>query len=382
MLKNKTILCFASGYDAPPTSKHHVMHLLARDNTVLWVSYHASRKPSISKGDLSHVMNRIQKVFCGINRVRKNLYVLTPLVLPLPSSKIAIRLNRVLIAQQIRKAFKALSYGPVQIWSFCPDVSYLVDQFDHEKLVYYCVDEFSSFTGYDSEQVLLDEKKLCSQADLVVTTSRQLQKSKELLNASTVFVPHGVDYAHFARAISNNLPTPADIVGIPHPRLGFFGLIRDWVDLELVSKVAINKPQWHFIFIGDSKQDLSPYRKIRNLHFLGPKPYELLPAYCKQFDAGLIPFRINELTRSVNPIKLREYLAAGLPVVSTPLPEVALYKHLIEIAQTPEQFAKAIETALSTSQHERHKIAISMAGESWQHKLDFICRQLQGGTAA
>ncbi|MDY0169842.1 MAG: glycosyltransferase [Thermoguttaceae bacterium] len=359
------ILCFASGYEAPPTSKHHVMHVLAEQgNVVLWVNYHASRTPSASGADLRHIARKLGQVAGGMTNPRENLYVLTPLVVPLPGSRLVRRLNRALLVGQIRRALRKVGRmtarqrgqshfrgfgkrliglgprcaakigtvpaGPLEIWSFTPDVAYLLDRFGQPRVVYYCVDEHSQFTGYDAAQVLRDEEALCRRADLVVTTSGPLYESRKAWNPNTILVPHGVDYDHFARALADDLPEPADLSAIPRPRLGFFGLLRDWVDLDLLAEVARRRPDWHVVLLGGSTVDLAAYRPIANMHFLGPKPYADLPAYCRGFDVGLIPFKLNALTRAVNPIKLREYLAAGLPVVSTPLPEVERYAQWVK----------------------------------------------------
>jgi hypothetical protein len=128
--------------------------------------------------------------------------------------------------------------------------------------------------------------------------------------------------------------------------------------------------------IGDATFDLSPYRRHPNMHFLGRKPYADLPAYCREFDVGLIPFRINELTLAVNPIKLREYLAAGLSVVSTPLPEVHLYSEQIEIAEGADAFEAACERALADAVTGRQRRSEAMAVETWPAKLEDICRHL------
>ncbi|MCD4699936.1 MAG: glycosyltransferase [Phycisphaerae bacterium] len=376
MIEGRTILCFASGYEAPPTSKHHVMHLLSRRNTVLWVNYHASRAPTASSSDLLYMARKLCQVFRGMRNPRKNLYVLTPLVVPLPASVWARRVNHALLVRQIKRALDRLREGPLQIWSFAPDVSYLLDEFAAERIVYYCVDDFASFTGYDSQQVLSDEADLCRRADLVVTTSAALQEAKEPLNPNTILVTHGVDYEHFAKAMSDNLPVPEDIADIPHPILGFFGLIRDWVDLDLLAAVARRWPDWHIVLLGDSTVDLSPYRKLPNMHFLGRKKYEDLPAYCRQFDVGLIPFKINDLTLAVNPIKLREYLAAGLPVVSTPLPELGLCSPLIHAADTPDAFADAVESALASGPGARRERTEAMAKETWPEKIEMIYNHL------
>jgi glycosyltransferase involved in cell wall biosynthesis len=376
VIAGKTILCLASGYDAPPTSKHHVMHLLARDNVVLWVNYHASRKPSATASDGTYIVRKLAEVAGGLRRRRPNLFVLTPLVLPLPGAPWARRANRVLLIAQIRRALAAVRNGPLQIWSFTPDVAYALGHFAEERVVYYCVDDHASFSGYDREQVLRDEEELCRRSDLVVTTSIALQEAKAPLNPNTVLLPHGVDYGHFSRALSADLPEPADLAGIPRPRLGFFGLIRDWVDLDLLAAVARRRADWHFVLLGDSTVDLSPYRPLANMHFLGRKPYEQLPAYCRGFDVGLIPFQVNELTRAVNPIKLREYLAAGLPVVSTPMPEVRLYERLVAVADGEEEFEAAIQRALDGGPFGRVDRSRAMAEESWPAKLERLHQRL------
>lgn len=378
MIENQTILCFASGYDAPPTSKHHVMHLLAERNVVLWVNYHASRMPTASSSDLAYIARKLGQVLAGLKSPRPNLHVLTPLVIPLPGSAWAQRLNRALLVGQIRRALHRVQAGPVQFWAFTPDVAYLLGKFGEQKTVYYCVDDHSQFTGYNREQVLRDEAELCRRADLVVTTSMALQEARQPHNPNTVLVPHGVDYDHFSRAFKEDLPAPADIAAIPHPRLGFFGLLRDWVDLDLLAEVARRRPDWHIVLLGDSTVDLTPFRSLPNMHFLGRKPYADLPAYCRQFDVGLIPFKINDLTRAVNPIKLREYLAAGLPVVSTPLPEVKVYGPSVNVAEGPEAFAQGVSNGLNgqAGVSRRSARVDAMRGEGWLAKVEQVCTAL------
>jgi len=382
MIENQTILCFASGYDAPPTSKHHVMHLLAKANRVLWVNYHASRAPSVSSSDLAWIWAKLRQVARGLSTPRENLWVLTPLVVPLPGSRLVRRLNRAILRWQIRRALKRIARGPLQLWSFAPDVAYLVDEFRPERVLYYCVDDFASFSGYDRDQVLRDEAALCRRADVVVTTSLALQEAKQSLNPHTVLVSHGVDYEHFRRALTEPQIEPSDLAAIPHPRLGFFGLIRDWVDLDLLAEVARRRPEWHFVLLGDSTVDLGSGGAPANMHFLGRKPYAELPAYCAGFDVGLVPFRINELTRAVNPIKLREYLAAGLPVVSTPLPEVRLLGDLVHVAATADETVAAIERALSGGRAQAEALSAAMAGETWDCKVARIEQALAEAAAA
>jgi glycosyltransferase involved in cell wall biosynthesis len=379
MIKNKTILCFASGYDAPPTGKHHIMHLLEKENIVLWVNYHASRTPSASGSDLSYMAKKLLEIFKGVKKKRKNLYVLTPLVIPLPSSELVKKINRKLLIFQIKAVLKKIKKGPLQLWSFTPDISYVLGSFNEEKVLYYCVDDHAAFSGYDKDQVLRDEKELCEKSDLVLTTSLALQKAKKSWNKNTVLVPHGVDFHHFNKAVTQDLPCPEEIKNIPSPKFGFFGLIRDWVDLDLVASVAEKRPDWNFIFIGDadSNVNLSKYKKFKNIYFLGRKKYDELPFYCKYFDAGLIPFKVNELTFAVNPIKLREYLSAGLPVISTPMPEVKLYESLVYIVKNTEEFIGACEEILQNKDAKvLEKRCNAMKKETWNQKLDIISKKI------
>jgi glycosyltransferase involved in cell wall biosynthesis len=305
-------------------------------------------------------------------------------VLPLPTSPLAQRLNRWLLRRQIGRALRKIGRGPLQFWTFTPDVGYLLGRFGEQRVVYYCVDEHSAFTGYDAEQVLRDEEQLSRGADLVIATSQSLYESRREWNPNTILVPHGVDFDHFSQALSADLNVPADVADIPHPRLGFFGLIRDWVDVDLLATIARRRPEWHFVMIGDSTVDLSAHRALPNMHFLGPKPYAQLPAYCKGFDVGLIPFKLNELTLAVNPIKLREYLAAGLPVVSTPLPEVSLYEKYVHLAEGETAFEHAIAEALGSRTDEQLRDArvSAMSRETWPEKVADICAALTKAPAA
>lgn len=378
MINEKTIICFASGYDAPPTSKHHVMHLLAKSNIVLWVNYHASRVPTASSSDLVYMGKKLLQVVKGVKCPRKNLYVLTPLVIPLPSSPFVRRMNRFLLIAQIRLALRKIKKGPTQVWSFTPDIAYTLGHFNEEKVVYYCVDDHASFSGYDKAQVLQDEKELCRKSDLVITTSMALQDAKKGWNPNTLLVPHGVEFTHFNRAVTEAFPCPGELISIPRPRLGFFGLIRDWVDVDLLAKVATKRPEWHFVLIGDadSSADITQYRSIPNMHFLGRKKYDDLPAFCRHFDIGLIPFKVNDLTHAVNPIKLREYLAAGLPVISTPMPEVKQYSHFVEMINSPKEFEAAVIKCMVTKDADREKRVMAMGKETWLVKLNTISNAL------
>jgi glycosyltransferase involved in cell wall biosynthesis len=177
-------------------------------------------------------------------------------------------------------------------------------------------------------------------------------------------LPHGVDVLHFRQALDDSTVVPADIESLPRPIIGFFGLIEEWIDLEAVAAAARSYPTWSFAMLGKIAVDIRAYADVNNMHFLGPRPYSTLPAYCKGFDCAILPFRITDMTLHVNPLKLREYLAAGLPTVSTDLPEVRGYGDLVRIAVDTNDFIAQIKTAIDT-RLDRREVSSRMDNETW-----------------
>jgi glycosyltransferase involved in cell wall biosynthesis len=170
---------------------------------------------------------------------------------------------------------------------------------------------------------------------------------------------------------------PADLAALPRPRIGFYGTLRDWVDLELIAHVARARPGWSIALLGQVLCDVSAVRGIPNVHLLGQKRHDELPAYCKGFDAGMIPYRIDERMKFVNPLKLREYLSAGVPVVSTPVHEVVRYAHLCRIAGTPEDFVVALDEAIAEADPDvRRGRSSAMSKETWSARVAEVMRIL------
>ena len=256
MIEDRNIICIASNWFYDPTSKHHIMRLLSQRNHVVWVNYHGSRRPRMSGADIGAAAAKLRQVVQGPRRVSDSITVVTPLVVPLPGSRAVAAVNRRLLTRQIRGVLRGLPRRPVQLWSFAPDVDYLCGRFEEECVVYYCVDEFSEFAGYDRDAILAAERRLAAKADLVVTTSQALYDAKRHLNDRVELVPHGVDYDHFARATSPDVEIPADIADLPRPILGFWGLIQDWIDIDLLRDVATARPDWSIVLIGEIATDV------------------------------------------------------------------------------------------------------------------------------
>jgi glycosyltransferase involved in cell wall biosynthesis len=227
------------------------------------------------------------------------------------------------------------------------------------------------------------ERRLLEKADLCFATAHSLADNARRHNPHTFVALHGVDHQHFARALDEATVIPEDVAHLPHPVIGFFGIIHEWIDQKLVAAVARRHPEWSIVLIGLPRVDVAELRALPNVHLLGRKPYDTLPSYCKAFDVGIIPFAINELTRHVNPIKLREYLSAGLPVVSTSLPEVSHYRHLCHVATDETEFITMLEQALrEDSPARRHQRSDAMRHETWEAKVAQLSAEVMRVKAA
>ena len=234
--------------------------------------------------------------------------------------------------------------------------------------VYDCMDELSAFA--DAPPLLRElETELLGRADLVFTGGQSLYEAKGRLHPNVYLFPSTVDTAHFGKARAG-LPEPADQGPIPHPRLGFVGVIDERLDLELLATLAEGRPDWRFVMVGPVlKIDPEALPRRDNIHYLGAKPYEDLPAYLAGWDVAIMPFAHNESTRFISPTKTPEFLAAGKPVVSTSIRDVVRPygdEGLVRIADCADEFAAAAEAAMEEDRDESLRRVDAFLGErSW-----------------
>ena len=217
-------------------------------------------------------------------------------------------------------------------------------------LVYDCMDELSSFKFAVPE--LKDwEQKLFSKADIVFTGGMHLYEAKKKFHSNIYGVPSGIDVTHFIQA-RKFTKDPTDQASIPHPRIGFYGVIDERFNIELLRSVSEQRPDWHFVIIGPTaKIDPASLPTNRNIHFIGMRDYNELPGYLAGWDVAMMPFELNEATKYISPTKTPEFLAAGRPVVSTSIHDVVhpyADKKLVIIADSPGEFVAAIDQYLST----------------------------------
>jgi UDP-galactopyranose mutase len=248
--------------------------------------------------------------------------------------------------------------------------------------VYDCMDELSAFRGAPPELVAR-EAELLAQADLVFTGGQSLYDSKRGQHNSVHLFPSAVDLEHFGQA-RDGLPDPPDQAYLPHPRLGFFGVLDERLDTDLLAAVADLRPEWQLVLIGPvAKIDSAALPRRANLHYLGQRAYAQLPPYLANWDVALLPFARNEATRFISPTKTPEYLAAGCPVVSTSIADVVRpygERGLVRIADEPLAFVAAVERALAEEPGLRHARADGfLANMSWDRTwsaMDTLLRQI------
>jgi glycosyltransferase involved in cell wall biosynthesis len=378
MLEGQSIICISQDWQGDPTSKKHIMRILSARNRVLWVNSIGMRRPTAAASDLRRLAAKLRRIVSGVREVEPNIYVMDPPVLPLPGVPAAERVNRVVLAARLRSLCRRLTLRRPILWTFLPNVNWLLGRLHERMVIYHCVDEYSEFSGVPKDVIVRMERELVQRADIVFTSAEKLCAERREINPRTHFIPHGVDVAHFSRALDPATAVAPEIAALPKPVIGFFGLLADWVDLDMIGALARARPQWSFALVGKSQTNLDAVQGLPNVHLIGQRPYAVLPGFCRGFDVGLIPFRMNELTLRVNPLKLREYLAAGLPVVSTPLPEVVRYQGVVRIATTQAGFLQEIEAALTerTSERDRGRVAM-MQREGWEARVGEMSRLIE-----
>ena len=252
---------------------------------------------------------------------------------------------------RLLETFAATLRGPIIAWYYTPMMLPFSRGLDADVVAYDCMDELSKFR-FAPDMLLGLEQELIDSADLLFTGGSSLYEAKKERHNSVHCFPSSVDRAHFGRARTAQAD-PADQAGLPRPRLGFYGVLDERFDLDLLRQVADMRPDWSFVMVGPvvkiAEEELP---RAANIHYLGPKKYDALPAYLSGWDVALMPFAMNDSTQFISPTKTPEYLAGGRPVVSTPVKDVVRhYGHLegVEIACDADSFVRACEKALALS---------------------------------
>ena len=324
-------------------------------------------------------VQRAYRLYQFLNRpklVEPNLYIVTPPLL-LPGQMMSRTINRInkylLISQILRLVKKYHFHNPV-LWLYPPDSVELVGKFNESVVVFDCVDDWSQFKGLVSRKKVGGYMQfLFQKSDLVFVTHNNLYNKACNLAKNVYLVPNGVDPEHFEKSLRPETKIPDDIMSLPRPIIGFIGNVVYWLDFELIHYLASKRPSWSFVLIGPvaSRADVAILRSLPNVHFLGYRRYEELPRYLKAFAACINPFKLDNLSRSIDPLKVYEYLAAGKPIVSVDMPAISSFGDMVFVAHDRDSFLSALDIAVaSTSEKKMIEMRIMHARtHSWNKRF-------------
>jgi glycosyltransferase involved in cell wall biosynthesis len=381
-LRGHDIVCvgFADWDTELWTNQHHLMSRLARENRVLFIESLGLRRPQLTGRDLARIWRRLRRGLAP-PRQADGLYVLSPLVLPLHRYRVVRAFNRRLLPRLVRRAISGIGMRRPILWAYAPQAEALVQTLQPELVIYHCVDDIAAQAGVDAASFRAAETRFAARADLVLASAPALAARMRTLSNNVLDAPNVADTELFATALQAGPLDPA-MAALPAPRIVFTGaVVTTKLDIPLLVALARARPAWSFAFVGpvgpgDPRTDVSALAAEPNIHLLGPRPYSELPDVLRAADAGLIPYARNELTESIFPMKVYEYLAAGLPVVATPLPALA---DVTQVATAPDAqgVARLLDEALAEDDQERRaERSRAAAAHSWDRRLEEIANAI------
>lgn len=335
------------------TSQHLFRRLLGR-YPLVWVNSFGHRLPRLTLYDARRATRKLAAMLFNSAKVGSSGMpepdcIINPRALPWHNIGPIRQLNGWSLARDIRRALHRIAPGEQPLFVTCTPAAYtLVGRLNEIASIYFCIDDYGEIVGTDKD--LLDplERLMLARVDALVATARSLLDTKRPTSGNSLYLPQGVNFDHFAtpRAL------PPDLQDLPRPIIGFAGGVGPAIDFALIREVAAGLPAATVVLVGPHQQRIDEADWPSNVRFLGPRPYADLPAYVQGFDVALIPYVLNAWTRAVDPLKLLEYLAAGIPVVSTELPEVHKYSSVVRIATGSSTFVQAVRAAIDSRDEE------------------------------
>ena len=352
------------------TSSHHVAIRLARSLPVLYVDSPGMRAPNTSGRDLKRAVRKVLAAFKRPTQVADGLWHCTVPQLPFRRVPGVDAFNRLFGRWAVRRALRFAGIHKRISWFVVPHPGVHAGKLGEDLCVYYCIDDYAAHPGVDADLIAQRDLELSRRADLLFVAPPALVEGKRALNPNTVFSPHGVDVDLFAKAQDPATELPALARDLPHPVIGYIGSIHTWIDVPLIEWLAQHRPQWSFLLVGHAHVAVDGLRALPNVHLAGSQPYATLPAWSKAFDAAIIPYRMNRQVANANPLKLREYLAAGKAVVSVRNPEIETFSQWVRLVEDRDGFLAALDLAVHDNAPGAVEARIaSVADQTWDARV-------------
>lgn len=377
------VLCFG-GEDWWYHNRGHtdmqLMRRFANRGTTLYVNSIVMQKLNLGVDGkfIQKLVRKAKSISRGLKKTEEGFWVYSPVSLPVQHISWAKPLNEILLRFQIQHVGQKIGMGVPVIWAVCPAACDIAVKMRKSKLVYQRTDRFENFPGVDLKTISKYDQKLKANADLTVYVNSSLYEEESSQCKKAFFLDHGVDFDMFALA-EQNPDRPTDIAGIQKPIVGYFGALDDHkLDIGFIETVADLLSDMSFVFVGKASPDYSILLAKNNIWMLGQKTYEQIPHYGKCFDVAVIPWRQNRWTEAANPIKLKEYLALGKPLVSTPaFTQLQKYLDVVYVAKNPEDFAQCIKKALAENSPARIAARKKRVEKSsWDNKAQALLNKL------
>lgn len=366
MISKRDIIIFNDDWGRFPSTLQHVAKvLMENENRIFWIGSLGLRRPKINFADFKRAFQKLSGILNKSDSPRTSTeripIIIQPFVIPLHDFKIVKKINSYFITKAVKEVLaKHNAVKPILITA-SPVTDEVIGKLGESCSFYYCVDDYSSMEGA-FKCILHSEQKIIAKVDGVFAVSNVLMETRRH-KTETHFAPQGVNVNHFKKTSLLN----EKVSSFKKPVMGFFGLITEWIDVDLILACVQKYPDYTFVLIGKTTRDLSAFLDYKNFVYLGPVDYKVLPSYASVFDVGLIPFEVNPVTVASNPLKLLEYFSLGIPVVTTNLPETKIFADLAYISDNGDEFIKMIKLAVEENSGEKNKARIDKAKEySWE----------------
>ena len=373
-------IVFGEDWQSHPSSTQHLFKQLAKQHQVIWINSIGMRKPTFRLIDLKRVFNKLKSLFLS-KRSSPNakttdhshnldLTAHTLAVLPWHDNLIVRLYNKWIFN---KKGF--IGEEPIVYWLSVPTAISLISPREQDKVIYYCGDDFSALAGVDHKMVAPFERELIKKADTIYVVSERL--ANKMPKSKVKMLSHGVDLALFTTQTAK----ASELEQISKPIIGFYGSLNAWLDKALLLTLAKERPEYQLVLIGNLIEDFSELLKLDNVTHIKAVEHHRLASFSQHWQVSILPFVDNEQIRSCDPLKLKEYIATGTPIVTTRFAAVNPYRETILIADTHQGFIDRIDYAVSLSKSQnlnwRTNQSQQANNHSWQAKATLVCKQLR-----
>ena len=381
-LDTPAIVCFSAQdwwYHNRAHSDFQLMTRVSAERRVLLVNSLGLRVPAPGRSPdvLPRLVRKLRSMTKLLRSPREDLpdyFVYTPLILPLYGSERGRRLGAAVVRLQVRGVMWWLRIRRPVFFVTLPTAWDVISHMVSSALIYNRSDKHSSFPEVDADYVRSREESLLREAGVALYVSHALMEhDSPLVGDRAVFLDHGVDLEHFT--LERAPVPPEDVAGIAAPVVGFFGAFDDYtIDFDLLERVAVDLPDATLLLVGPAYTSMDRLTRHANVVWLGARSYEAIPSYGRVFDVALMPWLRNDWIRNCNPIKLKEYLALGLPVVSTDYPDVHRYSAVVDVASSADEFVELVRAALGDGGSRGFERRASVADASWDVRASELLR--------